>query len=108
MQINLFYINLYHYLILALILFLLGIFGVIVSKNIIKILISLEFMLTAVNINFIAFSAFSDSVKLNGFIFAIFYTAVGAIEIAVALLIFYLMYREKKSINIDKYKELKW
>ena len=108
MQINLFYINLYHYLILALVLFLLGIFGVIVSKNIIKILISLEFMLTAVNINFIAFSAFSDSVKLNGFIFAIFYTAVGAIEIAVALLIFYLMYREKKSINIDKYKELKW
>ncbi|MBR2525632.1 NADH-quinone oxidoreductase subunit NuoK [bacterium] len=103
---NIFNIGLFHYLILAMVLFFIGAFGVIISKNIIKILICLEFMLTAVNINFIAFAAFVDSVKVNGFIFSIFYTAIGAVEIAVALVIFYLMYREKKSINIENYKEL--
>lgn len=97
----------YHYLIFALILFLIGAFGVIVSKNIIKILICLEFMLTAVNLNFITFSAYFDSLKLQGYVFAIFYTAIGAVEVAIALLIFYLMYRDKKSINIENYKDLK-
>lgn len=100
-------ISLSHYLIFALILFFIGALGVIVSKNIIKILICLEFMLTAVNINFIAFSSFLDNVKLSGYIFALFYTAIGAIEVSVALVIFYLMYRDKKSVNIENYKELK-
>lgn len=102
-----FNIGLYHYLILALMLFLLGFFGTIVSKNILKILISIEFMLSAVNINFIAFSAYLDSVKFEGFILSIFYIAIGAIELAIALVIFYLMYREKRTINIENYKELK-
>ena len=97
----------YHYLIFAFILFLMGALGVVISKNIIKILICLEFMLTSVNINFMTFAAYSDSLKLHGYIFAIFYTAIGATEIAIALLIFYLMYRNKKSINIDNYKDLR-
>lgn len=100
-------INLYHYLLFSLILFVIGIFGTIVAKNIIKVLISLEFMLTAVNINFIAFASYFDSAKADGYIFSLFYTAIGAVEVAVALIIFYLMYREKKSINIENYKELK-
>lgn len=102
-----FNISLYHYLLFALILLVIGIFGTIIAKNIIKILISIEFMLTAVNINFIAFASYVDSAKVNGYIFSLFYTAIGAVEIAVALVIFYLMYREKKSINIENYKELK-
>ena len=85
---SIFNINLSHYLILAFLLFLIGAFGVIVARNVIKVLISVEFMLTAVNINFIAFATFS-------------------IEVAIALIIFYLMYREKKSVDMDKYKELK-
>ena len=100
-----FNITLYHYLILALILFVIGFIGVILVKNIIKVLICAEFMLTAVNINFIAFSAFSDS-NLIGFVFAIFTVAIGAIELAIALAIFYLMYRDKKSVDINDYKEL--
>ena len=100
-------VNLSHYLILAFLLFLIGAFGAIVSRNVIKVLISLEFMLTGVNINFIAFASFVDSVKLAGYVFNIFYIAIGAIEVAIALIIFYLMYREKKSIDMDKYKELK-
>ncbi len=99
-------ISLYHYLLFALILFMIGILGTIISKNIIKILICIEFMLTSVNINFIAFASYVDATKSDGFVLSLFYTAIGAIEIAVALVIFYLMYREKKSINIENYKEL--
>lgn len=100
-------IGLYHYLILALILFLIGFFGAIVSKNILKVLISTEFMLTAVNINFIAFASFFDNIKLNGFVFSLFYTAVGAVEIAIAVAIFYLMFKSKQSVNTEDYEELK-
>lgn len=104
---NILNISLYHYLVFVVILFLVSAIGVVISKNIIKILICLEFMLTAVNINFIAFSAYVDNAKVGGFIFSLFYTAIGAVEVAIALIIFYLMYREKKSINIDNYKELR-
>lgn len=96
-------IGLYHYLFLALILFLLGLWGAIISKNMLKVLISIEYMLTAVNINFIAFASFFDNVKLTGFVFSLFYIAVGAVEIAIALAIFYLMFRESQSVNTEDY-----
>src|SRR5574344_1809129 len=102
-----FQIGLYHYLALALILFLIGIFGVIVCKNVLKVLISVEFMLAAVNINLVAFASFFDNVKLDGFTVALFYTALGAVETAVAIAIFYLMFQNKKSINTEDYNELK-
>lgn len=100
-------IGLYHYLLLGLILFLIGFWGAIISKNVLKVLISIEFMLTAVNINFIAFASFFDNVKLHGFVFSLFYIAVGAVEIAIALAIFYLMFRAKQSVNTEDYNELK-
>ncbi|HNW26137.1 MAG TPA: NADH-quinone oxidoreductase subunit NuoK [Candidatus Gastranaerophilaceae bacterium] len=102
-----FNIGLYHYLLLALILFIMGFFGAIVSKNVLKVLISIEFMLTAVNINFIAFASFFDNIKLEGFVFSLFYIALGAVEVAIALSIFYLMFRQKRSVNTEDYKELK-
>lgn len=100
-------IGLYHYLGLALILFLIGFFGAIVSKNVLKVLISIEFMLTAVNINFIAFASFFDNIKLDGFVFSLFYIAIGAVEIAIAVAIFYLMFRTKQSVNTEDYEDLK-
>ncbi len=96
-------IGLYHYLFLALILFLIGFFGAIVAKNMLKVLISIEFMLTAVNINFIAFASFFDNIKLTGLVFSLFYLALGAVEIAIALAIFYLMFRTKQSVNTEDY-----
>ena len=94
-------------MLLALILFLIGFFGAIISKNVLKVLISIEFMLTAVNINFVAFASFFDNIKLHGFVFSLFYIAVGAVEIAVALAIFYLMFNTKQSVNTEDYDELK-
>lgn len=96
-------IGLYHYLMLALVLFLIGFFGAIVAKNMLKVLISVEFMLTAVNINLIAFASFFDNINLRGFVFSLFYLAIGAVEIAIALAIFYLMFREKQSVNTEDY-----
>src|SRR5574344_113775 len=102
-----FKIGLYHYLVLALLLFLIGFFGVIVCKNILKVLISIEFMLCGVNINLVAFASFFDNIKLDGLTMALFYTALGAVETAVALSIFYIMFKSKHSVNTEDYDELK-
>jgi len=99
-------ITIYHYLFIGLVMFLIGIIGSVISKNVIKVLIALEFMLTGININFITFAAFCNNDKFNGFIAALFYTGLGAVELAVALYIFYLMYQKKESDNIEKYSEL--
>ena len=103
----LFNISLFHYLIFDLLLFTIGFVGVIVSKNIFKILICIEFMLTAVNVNMIAFASFTDSVNLTGFVFSLFYIAIGAVELGIAISIFYQMYQSKKSVDINNYGELK-
>lgn len=99
-------ITMYHYLFLALLLFVIGIVGSILSKHVVKVLISIEFILTAVNLNFIAFATYCDNVVFDGYIAALFYVAVGAVELAVALYIFYFMYCKKHSENIDKYGDL--
>ena len=99
-------IGIYHYLFLGLILFVIGIVGSIVSKHVIKVLISIEFILTGVNINFVTFATYCDSVQFEGYVMALFYVAIGAIELALALYIFYLMYNKKQSEDIDKYGDL--
>ena len=76
------------------------------SKHVIKVLISIEFILTGVNINFVTFASYCDNVNFNGYVMALFYVAIGAVELAVALYIFYLMYEKKQSENIDKYGDL--
>jgi NADH:ubiquinone oxidoreductase subunit K len=99
-------ITIYHYLFLGLVLFVVGILGTVLSKHVIKVLISIEFILTGVNINFITFATYCDNVKFDGYILALFYLAIGAVELAVALYIFYLMYNKKQMENIDKYGDL--
>lgn len=99
-------ITLYHYLFLGLALFVIGIAGSILSKHVIKVLISIEFILTGVNINFVTFASYCDNINFNGYVMALFYVAIGAVELAVALYIFYLMYEKKQSENIDKYGDL--
>lgn len=99
-------INIYHYLFIGLIMFLIGIIGSMIVKNLIKVLISIEFMLTGININFITFASYCGNDKFEGYIMALFYIGIGAVELAVALYIFYLMFQKKESDNIEKYSEL--
>ena len=99
-------VTIYHYLFLGLVLFVIGLAGSIVSKHVIKVLISIEFMLTGVNINFITFATFCDSTQFDGYVMSLFYVGIGAVELALALYIFYLMYNKKQSENLDKYGDL--
>jgi NADH:ubiquinone oxidoreductase subunit K len=69
---------------------------------------SIELMLNAVSINFIAFSAYLDVTQITGVIFAIFVVAVAAAEIGLALAIVIRIFRNRSSINIDEAAELKW
>ena len=61
-------ITIYHYLFLGLLLFVIGILGSVVSKHVIKVLISIEFILTGVNINFVTFATFCDNLQLDGYL----------------------------------------
>ncbi len=99
-------LTIFHYLFLGLVLFMTGIVGSILSKHVIKVLISIEFILTGVNINFITFATFIDNTNFDGFILSLFYVGIGAVELATALYIFYLMFAKKQSENIEKYGEL--
>lgn len=99
-------ITMYHYLFIGLMLFLIGIIGSMLTKNVIKVLIAIEFMLTGININFITFGTYCGNENFDGYIMALFYVGIGAVELAVALYIFYLMFQKKKSDNIESYTEL--
>ena len=99
-------IGIYHYLFVGLVLFLIGLLGTIFSKNIIKILILIEFMLTGININFVTFGTYCDNIKFDGYIISLFYVGLGAVELAIALYIFYLMFQKKESENIERYTDL--
>ncbi len=96
----------YHYLFIGLITFIIGLAGSIVCKNVIKVLICIEFILTGVNINFATFAKYCGGVDADGFVMVLFYTGIGAVELAVALYIFYFMYAKKQSDNIEKYGDL--
>jgi NADH-quinone oxidoreductase subunit K len=87
-------------------LFIIGVFGVLLRRNIIVIFMSIELMLNAVNINLIAFSyQLQDGV---GQVFAIFVIAVAAAEAAVGLGIILAFYRNKETVNIDEMNLLRW
>jgi NADH:ubiquinone oxidoreductase subunit K len=101
-------IPLENYLVLSGILFSLGVYGVLSRRNAVLVLMSIELMLNAVSINFVAFSAYLDVTQITGIIFAIFVVAVAAAEIGLALAIVLRLFRNRASINIDEPAELKW
>ncbi|MBI1869865.1 MAG: NADH-quinone oxidoreductase subunit NuoK [Chlamydiae bacterium] len=99
-------ISLQHYLILSGILFTTGILGVLLRRNALMILLSLEIMLNAVNLSFVAFSRFSGN--LDGQIFVFFIMTIAAAEVAVGLAILITLFRNKKSVDTDYIKSLRW
>lgn len=106
MEFNALEIGLQHYLILASILFTIGVFGIFLNrKNVIVILMSIELMLLAVNINFVAFSAFLQD--LTGQIFTMFILTVAAAEAAIGLAILVVFFRNKGSIAVEDISEMK-
>ena len=93
-------IPLTHYLTLAAILFTIGVFGIFLNrKNVIVMLMSVELILLAVNVNFVAFSAFMGD--LAGQVFAMFILTVAAAEAAIGLAIVVVYFRNRGSIDVD-------
>ena len=95
-----------HYLILSAALLLIGTLGVLSRRNIVIILMSIELILNAVNINLVTFSRLFDQV--NGQIFAIFVITVAVAEAAVGLGILLAMFRNKETVQADEIDLLKW
>ncbi|MCD7779256.1 MAG: NADH-quinone oxidoreductase subunit NuoK [Candidatus Gastranaerophilales bacterium] len=100
-------ITLYHYIILALIIFCIGFAGLVLSRNMIKALICIEIIMSAINLNFIAFTSFKNYIFLNGMVFALFITAVSALQSAIGLVLIYLIYKNKENITSEEIEELK-
>ena len=99
-------IELQHFLILSSLLFLIGVFGIFLNrKNIIIILMSIELILLAVNINFVSFSFFLGD--LTGQIFSLFILTVAAAEAAIGLAIIVVYYRNSGTIRVEEIDKLK-
>ena len=92
------YLN--QFLLLAAVLFCLGVYGVLARKNAVLVLMSIELMLNAVNINLIAFSAFRDNVI--GQVFSLFVITIAAAEVGVGLAIVLLIFRNRADIDLDE------
>ena len=95
-----------HYSLLSAALFMIGVIGVLVRRNIIIILMSIELILNAVNINLIALS--HQLQDLAGQVFVVFVIAVAAAEAAVGLGIIIAFYRNKETVNIDEMQMMRW
>jgi NADH:ubiquinone oxidoreductase subunit K len=88
------------------VLFAAGVYGVLARRNAVLVLMSIELMLNAVNVNLVAFSA--QLRDLAGQVFALFVIAVAAAEIGIGLAIVILIYRNRETINVDEINLLKW
>jgi len=87
------------FLLLAAVLFCIGVYGVMARRNAVMVLMSIELILNAVNINLVAFGAMNDDI--GGQVFALFIIAVAAAEVGVGLAIVLLIYRNRASIDLD-------
>ena len=104
-------IDLIHIQILSAIMFCIGVYGVMTRRSAILILMCIELMLNAVNINFIGFAAirdFSESQRIFGHVIVVFIITIAAVELALAIAIILRLYKNKSSVNIDEVDLMKW
>ncbi|WP_031515379.1 NADH-quinone oxidoreductase subunit NuoK [Desulfofalx alkaliphila] len=97
-----------HFVALSMALFCIGLFGVVVKRNAIVVLICVELMLNAVIINLVAFNKFITPELFTGQLFSIFVITVAAAEVGVGLAILIAIYRNRLSVNLDDFNILKW
>jgi len=94
-----------NFLLLGAVLFSIGVFGVLARRNAVMVLMSVELILNAVNLNLIAFALMRGNV--DGQVFALFIIAVAAAEVGVGLALVLLVYRNRRSISLDELSEMK-
>lgn len=98
-----FMVNTYGYLLVSIVIFLIGLFGVLKRRNLIMLFISTEIMLNAVNLSLVSIARMHND--LNGEVFALFIMAVAAAELTVGLSLTILWYSKTKSIHFDSFGE---
>ena len=96
------------FLIISSILFCIGIWGLLNSRNAVRFLMSIELMLNAVNLNLMAFSSYVDNNLIQGQVFSIFVITVAAAEAAVGLAILLSLYRNRVTVDMESFNLLKW
>lgn len=94
------------YVILSSILFTIGAVGVLIRRNLIILLLSIELMFNAANINFVAFSHYFQDV--SGQVFVVFVLTIAAAEVAVGLAIVIALYRSRGTVNVEEFNLMKW
>ncbi|MDQ3532878.1 MAG: NADH-quinone oxidoreductase subunit NuoK [Actinomycetota bacterium] len=97
-----------YFLVLSALLFSVGIYGVLARQNAVLVLLSIELMLNATNINLVAFSAFFQEAGVAGQVFALFVIAVAAAEVGIGLAIVILIFRNRQSVDVDEMSLMKW
>ncbi|MEO0948240.1 MAG: NADH-quinone oxidoreductase subunit NuoK [Cyanobacteria bacterium J06641_5] len=95
-------------LLLGAALFCIGIFGLVTSRNVVRVLMSVELLLNAVNLNLMGFSNFLDPGEIKGQIFTVFVITVAAAEAAVGLAIVLAIYRNRNTVDMEQFNLLKW
>ena len=96
------------FLLLAAMLFCIGVWGLINSRNAVRVLMSIELMLNAVNINLMAFSSYVDGDLIRGQVFTVFVITVAAAEAAVGLAILLSLYRNRVTVDMEQFNLLRW
>jgi len=91
-----------HFQLVSLLLFSIGLLGVMTSKNLIKILISIEFMVNSINIIFVSFATYRANISYTGYSIAIFVSAISALVMAIGLYFIYHIYKKYGSIDISE------
>ena len=97
-----------YYLVLAALMFFIGVFGFFTRRNLLAVLISTELVLNAIDINFAVFNRFLFSGSMEGYFFTLFSIAISAAESAVAIAIMINIYRNIQSTRVKNLEELKW
>lgn len=100
--------QLQYFLLVAAALFCIGIYGLVTSRNAIRVLMSIELLLNSVNLNLMAFSNFLDPESIRGQVFAVFVISIAAAEAAVGLAIVLAIYRNRDTIDMAQFNLLKW
>lgn len=101
-------IEIHHFLIVTTLMFFIGVYGFLVRKNLITILMASELILNAVSINFVVFNKFLYPDALQGYMFSIFIIAITAAETAVAITLIINIYRRYKNIDVENVHEMKY
>lgn len=96
------------FLVLSALLFSIGVYGVLARQNAVLVLLSIELMLNAVNINLVAFAAMFQDAGVPGQVFALFVIAVAAAEVGIGLAIVILIFRNRQSVDVDELSLMKW